>query len=595
MFTHRLESWTLYSNEDVLKDELLNKLTAKLSDSTPICIFFNSEIKTPSIFPRRKILSLRRNHVLNFVPDCRNMIVVIHDSLKHERDMRDYLEVAHIDYAWRNIISGVSASAHFLEWPHCNDNMTDTQLLALAEMFQDITNSGLLRFKENALCFKQICEISNYFEPVAFSRDAIPLSSPTDSSNRGNNNNAGTTCLDGLRVTIIRESIVPWDLRLYNQSKILADAGAIVRVIGKLEGNCTCFLDERVRFCDTKLPPVKLPRLGREDVWYPVRVLTNLTWTRSLSASRKLRVVRKIMSLTSLSETIKRTEADILHIYDVHLVRDAFKAAAKTKAKVILDIRDLIAAEGYTAGLKGRFYQSLEQKYVPLADKMISVSRPSADYLQEKYSLKDIDVISNVLPKPTRFTPDKSDKIRFLFQGAYRPNRNLLALIRAMNEVRGKAELTLQGWGLMQPLMELLVKQLRLENTVHFAAPCAPQDTGEFAKQFDFGIICYSGSTTNLQLTVPVKLFAYLNAGLPTVVTDLPGPRSILGDSTAASYIETATWEGIAKTLKAITESEIDLDKRRNAAYELADIYSWENEGEKYIQIIKELRAEQES
>jgi glycosyltransferase involved in cell wall biosynthesis len=529
------------------------------------------------------------------VPDCLNTIVAIRDSLDQKEDWRGHLEVAHIDYAWRKILVGTVTSSHLLNWPSPDKAMTDTQLLSLAEMFQDITNSGLTSFRENALCFKQIVEIASSFEAIDFSKSSEIQAANSSASSEDSENSTSRSDFKGLKVTIVRDSIVPWDLRLHNQARSLLSAGAKVSVVGRLEGDCRKFLDERISLYDIAPPPFKQPQLGKEHIWYPVRVLTNLTWTRLLWSLRKYRIVKRLKLSNSVSDTIKRTEADILHIYDVHLAREAFKSVSKMSTKTILDIRDLIAAEGYTAGLKSRLYQRLERKYTSRADKLITVSRASADYLEDKYSLNDISVISNVLPRPARFRPKQSDKVRFLFQGAYRPNRNLLALIRAMEEVRDEAELTFQGWGLMQPLMQLLVKQLQLEDTVHFAKPCSPQDTGEFAKQFDFGVICYSGSTTNLQLTVPVKLFAYLNAGLPVVVSDLPGPRSVLADSLAASYISDAPWEGISKTLKSIVESKADLRTRRDLAYDLADLWSWENEELKYLQICEQLAAEQKT
>ena len=590
MFKYRLEPWTLYCSGDIFDCNLSSKVNATLNEASPINLFFN-DASPPPIFPKRKLTSLNKKSILSFVPNCFDTLIAIHDSLDHRSDWRGYLETAHIDYAWRKIIEDVAATAHFLKWSPSDKAMTETQLLSLAEMFQDITNSGLTDLTENALCFKQIAQITSYFDAAAYLPSAelqARASCVSDKDDGSSNDNSSTPsiCLKGLRVTIVRDSIVPWDLRLHNQSRALLSAGAKVSVVGRLEGKCKDFLDERVSFCDT-MPPIKQPALGKEHVWYPLRVATNLSWIPLM------RVVRKLKSYNSARVKIKRTQPDILQVYDIHLASEAFKAVSSTQTKVILDIRDLIAAEGYTTGLKARVYQSLEQKYTTLADKVISVSRPSADYLQEKYSLKDISVISNVLPKPVRFKPKESKKIRFLFQGAYRPNRNLLALIRAMSEVQDRAELSFQGWGPMQPLMELLVKQLKLEDSVHFIPPCSPQDTGEFAKQFDFGVICYSGSTTNLQLTVPVKIFAYLNAGLAVMVTDLPGPKSILKDSLAANYITSTSWEGIAEALKNIVDSSFCINERRAAAYDLADIWSWENEELKYLEIYKELQSEQ--
>jgi len=588
---HRIRSgaWTLFSSQEITDLEELERALNCADDPDHLLrmfIFRGNHDYAKGYLKKPRVLS--RDSILSFFPDCQNLVIAIHDNAPGDDGIwRGYLEIPHIDYVWRLVLTGSECRLHYFKRKLSSKPMTETQLVSLAEMYQDIASSGINSMQNNAIALGLIQKICHFFDQEKYHLAGSDSETIIDD---GLIYKHGRSFVGEPQVTISRNLISPWDLRMKLQVQTLLSAGAHVSLVGAINEEARQLFDEEVELLDTARLRFKHPRLGEPDICYPIRVATNLTWTNALRFA--CRFHQAFLEGNNAKKLIVATNPDIVHVHDVFQVDKAFQAARKSGAKMILDTRDLVAAEGYFFGKQARKAARLEETYIRSADEILVVSDASAQYLNERYGVEDVTTVMNALPAPTRVTRQPADRKRLIFQGNLHYNRNLLALVRAMTMIRDDAELTIQGWGLMLPLLKSLVKRLDLEDTVRFAPPCAPQDTGILAQEHDMGVICYPGSTVNLQMTVPNKLLSYLNAGLAVIVTDLPGPRSLAGDSIAVEYIDVSSWENLAQGLRNAVGSSIPLVERREAAYDLADEYCWERAQETYLDIYERLLKE---
>ncbi len=398
--------------------------------------------------------------------------------------------------------------------------------------------------------------------------------------------------LRGARVCILGASDFSMDARVRKQAATLAAAGATVLALGV--GSSVAPDLVGVPFEVGLLEPsFRQPRLGRDDVWWPLRVAVNLTYTK---ASTWWHLGRHVFSEEmQLSSAARDFKPDIVHAYNIRTLPAAVRVKRLTGALVVYDCRDLYTDVEYVSERTRRKYREAEGQSIGHADAVFTVSEPFARILQDRYGIPCPTVIHNgptiVMPTPR----PTADPVRLFFQGAYRPNRNLVSLISAMRYLKGRATLTMQGFGDMEGRLREHVAASGLEDTVTFIAAAEPLRVVESASRFDVGIICYKGDTLNLQSTVPYKLMDYLGAGLAVAASDLPGHRSVLDGSSAGILIDPSSPESIAEALASLVADPQRVDTMKAAALELARTYQWEEQARRMLTVYESLTASREA
>ncbi len=94
---------------------------------------------------------------------------------------------------------------------------------------------------------------------------------------------------------------------------------------------------------------------------------------------------------------------------------------------------------------------------------------------------------------------------------------------------------------------------------------------GAYQRRFDIAVAPYGEQVMNASdkesaaITSPLKLIEYMSAGLPTVISDLPGVRDVLGDDEVASLIPPGDVEALIAALQRLSANP-DLRRRLGAA-----------------------------
>jgi len=93
------------------------------------------------------------------------------------------------------------------------------------------------------------------------------------------------------------------------------------------------------------------------------------------------------------------------------------------------------------------------------------------------------------------------------------------------------------------------------------------------------------GDTLNHRLTTPNKLFEAMAAGVPAVVSDLPGMSAVVRDADSGILIDPTDVAGIAAAISqilALSEAEWMAWRDRNVAV-AHDRYNWETQVDKLL------------
>lgn len=389
--------------------------------------------------------------------------------------------------------------------------------------------------------------------------------------------------LAGVRIVILRENDFAVDARVRKQAATLAAAGAEVTLIGRGTVVAQELLDLPAQ---TVLIPHSssnnVPRLGRESVWWPIRVAVNLTYGRVRKVAKLPRTALFGIDEDMLAEALK-CEPDVVQAIDTYTLATAIELKRRTGCGVVFECLDLVGDVDYHDDATNARLRVLEAELIHKADAIVTVSEPMASVLRERHGVEGVRVVYSAPVDQVCTARPVSSPPRLLFQGAFLENRNLRSLIESIALMKQPALLTLQGFGALRADLELLVEKLGVSDRVHFAEPVSPSDVVRAASRHDIGVICYQGDVKNLEVTVPNKLLDYLGAGLALAVSDLPGPRSVLEGSDAVHWVDPSSPEAIAEALDELC-SDIDrISMMKYAALSLAPDLSWSQQETAYL------------
>ena len=233
----------------------------------------------------------------------------------------------------------------------------------------------------------------------------------------------------------------------------------------------------------------------------------------------------------------------------------------------------------------------LEKLLVPRVTAAYAVCDSIADVYRDLYKV-DFKVVRN-LPVCAGMEPiqakkaDKSDAPKIvLYQGALNLGRGIEAAIRAIYFVRG-AELWLAGDGDLTAQLKQLVGELKLEKKVKFLGRLPIDKLIEVTRQASLGISLEEDLGLNYRFALPNKLFDYIRAGVPVLVSNLPEMRRIvehyqIGDI-AEAHLRIYLAEKIELALFDSEKNALWKENLKTAAKELC----WENEEKVLREIYK--------
>ena len=233
----------------------------------------------------------------------------------------------------------------------------------------------------------------------------------------------------------------------------------------------------------------------------------------------------------------------------------------------------------------------LEKLLVPRVDAAYTVCESIADVYRDLYKV-NFKVVRN-LPVCTNAqnispeAPEKPGSHRIiLYQGALNLGRGIEATIRAMQFIDG-AELWLAGDGDLTAQLKQLVEELHLESKVKFLGRLPIGKLNAITRQADLGISLEEDLGLNYRFALPNKLFDYIQAGVPVLVSNLPEMRRIVEHYQIGAIAETHQRKDLAQKITSVL-----FDKEKNAIWKenlkvAAKELCWENEEEILREIYK--------
>ena len=293
----------------------------------------------------------------------------------------------------------------------------------------------------------------------------------------------------------------------------------------------------------------------------------------------------RIIALGSIALDARAERPDVVHANDIATLVPGWVAARLAGARLVYDTHEYAVGVPYRKAFWAWLAATIERLLIRRCEAVITVSDGIAERLQARYGLAERPtVVRNVpdLPPPGE-APDLRGRMGIgtaplvLHQGAVAEGRGGGNLVRAVAEMDSTHLLFLGVDGVFAERLVTLAAELGVDQRTHFHPPVALTELLSYTTQADVGVSLLEDTCDNHRLALPNKLFEYLAAGLPVVVSDLPEMRRLVRERQVGWVTDPGDPADIARALAEATGSRDDesLENRvRIAASEL----NWQRE-----------------
>lgn len=300
-----------------------------------------------------------------------------------------------------------------------------------------------------------------------------------------------------------------------------------------------------------------------------------------------------------LDQNIKYT-----HVYacDLPMLEPAYKVKEKLGSKLIYDSHEL-----YIEGLNqffpsyktSSFFKRIgidlslsimynlgkytENKLVQKTDYFITTSNSYKHYFESNYNIEGLFKVMNCPPVLDReklidyrseFNWSGDDFVA-IYQGLMNPGRGLHLLIEAIKNSPENIKLIFLGYGTLEQSLKKQTKDLNLNHRIKFVNKVHPDNLIGYTMAADLGINLLENINLNKKLASTNKLFEYIHANIPILVTNTPENQYVLNKYDVGFYVENNV-EDIKNKLVKASKADMSLLKK-NCKIAVKE-FNWENQ-----------------
>ena len=237
----------------------------------------------------------------------------------------------------------------------------------------------------------------------------------------------------------------------------------------------------------------------------------------------------------------------------------------------------------------------IEKLIFPKLKNVITVNDIIARIYQEKYKVP-VNVIRNISPRLKTKTVDEHWK-----KDIKKGNKMLIIQGTGINKDRGAEEavammeyledmiLIIVGGGDVIEELKLMIKHKNLEDKVKIFGKVPYEELLQFTLISDLCLSLDKGTNLNYEYSLPNKVFDFIQCQIPLMVSN----RKIVADLVEKHQIGIVFREHdplrMAETVKDAFKNKERYDMWKKNLISAAELYSWELESEKLIEIYKNL------
>lgn len=294
----------------------------------------------------------------------------------------------------------------------------------------------------------------------------------------------------------------------------------------------------------------------------------------------------------ALMRAVRAIEADLYVAHYIAALPAAADAARRHGALLGFDAEDFHSGEGIGAAgedFRMKMVAAVEQATLPRCDYSTAASPLIGRAYAERYGVSPTTIL-NVFPlamaprqpKTRERSPGPAGLKAYWFSQTIGLDRGLQAFVQAMALTKCRVTLDIRGnnrWGHGDRLMKL-AGELGIADRLRLLPLASPDEMVRLAADYDVGLSLETDISDSRQYCLTNKIFTYLLAGIPMVLSDTPAQRTLAVDlGRAASVVSLAEPAAMASALDRLCDTEGALAEAMATAWRLGrERYNWEVE-----------------
>lgn len=301
----------------------------------------------------------------------------------------------------------------------------------------------------------------------------------------------------------------------------------------------------------------------------------------------------------------RRLRPLLVHAHDRDALPIGYLIAKLTRCKLIYDAHELWGHTAHAAkrpALVNKMAAKMERFIARRADGVITASQPTARHMEKSFGFEGIILLRNLPYYRVReeYSRDDSplrqslginpEKIILLYQGVVSPYRGLEPLIKAAKFLIDKFVVVILGNGPLVPHLKQLALDLDITEKVFFHPAVSPEELAPYTAGADLGISLIEDICLSYRYCLPNKLFEYMQAGFPVIVSNLPEMRKVVEDHKVGLVLDSWDPKSVANAINGFWGQDSYYIYSKNAV-RAAKLFNWEIEESKlkdlYARILK--------
>ncbi len=359
------------------------------------------------------------------------------------------------------------------------------------------------------------------------------------------------------------------DSRVIKESISLANNGYIVEVIAHLDKNLAVE-EEQENF--------KVKRFSYLD--------RSVTKSKFGKLNAYLKYVKESVSYCK--------NFDILHCNDLNAlpIGVIIKKFFNKNVKIVYDAHEYETEMHGLSGIQQKLTKNLENFFIKYVDKTITVSSGISNEYARIYTIEKPALVLNT---PHYKEIEKKDIFRetfdigkdqtiFLYQGNLGRGRGIEVLLDTFKVLDLSNVIIFMGYGQLEGLLK--DESTKYDN-IYFHEAMRPDVLLDYTSSADFGISTIEDSCLSYHYCLPNKMFEYIMAEVPVIVSNLPEMKKVVADNYVGIVAKENSVEGLTEAILAATK--LDKNEMNKNLKVLKKVYNWEEQEKVLLNVYRNL------
>lgn len=287
-------------------------------------------------------------------------------------------------------------------------------------------------------------------------------------------------------------------------------------------------------------------------------------------------------------------KVDILVANDLDSLPANYLASFIKKKVIVYDSHELFTEVPELVGRPHiqKIWLKIEKLIVPKLKHCYTVCDSIAQYYTSLYKVP-FEVVRNVpfkkqVPQNNEIPTQFKNKKIIIYQGALNVGRGIENAIVAMQYLEDTL-LLIAGKGDIDKELRQLVEVKKLENKVIFLGSLVPQELFQYTLMADLGFSLEEHLGMSYYFALPNKLFDYIQAQVPVIVSNLPEMAAIVQKYQIGEIAQSHEPRQLAMQFMEMLENEEKRKFWKKNLLPASEELCWENEKKVLLKIFNQL------